>query len=218
MKRVVLITTILCLGSSAALPQAIDKTKPSGRACLAIVNVANGDEEVLRPASTAGRNQKIVAHLDATSACEVLVGPFLKSGELVPGWIPQYVDLSPGKEALVPKAPVSWSWEKDSGSLEIFVLFFAPGSKTGSEIRELVNAMRKANAANIVKLQGSKLRELIGSANFDKEAARRAPKASTEVAGVMRMVVGFEWRDSARVISFSPEKPGALIFPFADVR
>ena len=209
---------MLCLGTSAALSQNFDKSKPSGRACLAIVNVANGDEEVLRPASTAGKNQKIVAHLDATSGSEVLVAPFLKSGELVPGWLPQYVNLNPGREALVPKAPVSWSWEKDSGFLEIFVLFFAPGSQKGGEIRELLQAMGKARGANIIKLQSSKLRELIGSANIDEGVARRVPQASSEVAGAMRMVVGFEWRDSARAVNFSAEKPGALIFPFADAR
>jgi hypothetical protein len=217
-KRISLITAVLCLGSSAALSQNIDKTKPNGRACLAIMNVANGDEEVLRPASTAGKNQKIVAHLDATSACEVLVAPFLKNGELVPGWLPQYVNLKPGREALVPKAPVSWNWEKDSGSLEIFVLFFPPGSQKGGEIRELVNAMAKASGANIIKLQASKLRELIGRANIDEKAARHVPKANSEVAGVLRMVVGFEWRDSARAVNFAAEKPGALIFTFSDAR
>lgn len=207
---------VLSLGTSAALCQNIDKAKPSGRACLAIVNVANGDEEMLRLASTAGKSQKIVAHLDCTSKCEVLVAPFLKGGELVTGWMPQYVNLDPGTEALMPKAPVSWSWEKDSGSLEIFVLFFAPGSKKGSEIRELVQATGRARGANIIKLQSNKLRELIGSVNIDEGAARRVPKASSEVAGTMRMVVGFEWRDSARAVNFSADKPGALIFPFAE--
>jgi hypothetical protein len=217
-KSISLITAAVCLASTTAFSQAVDKTKPSGRACLAIANVANGDEEVLRPATTAGKNQKIVAHLDATAGCEVLVAPFVKNGGLVTGWMPQYVNLDPGKETLAPKAPALWSWEKDVGSLEIFVLFFAPGSKEGVEIRELVNAMRNAKSANIVKLQGSKLRELIAGANFDKEAARHAPKAITEVAGQMRMVVGFEWRDSARVVNYSAERPGALIFPFADAR
>jgi hypothetical protein len=216
-KRISLITAA-CLAWSAALSQAIDKTKPSGRACLAIANIANGDEEVLRPASTAGKNEKIVVHIDATSACEVLVAPFVKNGGLVTGWLPQYVNLDPGRDALAPKAPALWNWEKDAGPLEIFVLFFAPGSKKAGEIRELVNAMRKTTETSIIKLQGNKLRELIASANFDKEAARHAPKAITEVAGQMRMVVGFEWRDSARVVNFSAERPGALIFPFADAR
>jgi hypothetical protein len=34
----------------------------------------------------------------------------------------------------------------------------------------------------------------------------------------MRSVVGFEWRDSARAANFAADKPGALIFPFADAR
>lgn len=141
MKSISLITAAVCLALATAFSEAIDKTKPNGQACLAIVNIANGAEEMLRPASTAGKNQKIVAHLDATSACEVLVAPFVKNGELVTGWMPQYVNLNPGREAVMPKAPVSWNWERDAGSLEIFVLFMAPGSKKGGEMRELVNAM-----------------------------------------------------------------------------
>ena len=218
MKRIVLLAAILGVGCLPALSQSVDKSKPIGRACLGIVNTANGDEEALRVASTAGKNQKIVAHLDATAACEALVSPFLKSGQFAPGWLPQYVDLSPGRETLLPAKPASWIWEKESGPLEVFILFFAPGSKEGSEIRELVNAMRKARDARLLAMQATRLRELIGNAHFDKEAALHAPKASSEVAGVMRMVVGFEWRDSARAVNFSPEKPGALIFPTPDAR
>ena len=216
MKTILRLTTILDLCCSIALAQSVDKSKPVGRACLGIVNTATGNEEVLRTGSTAGKNQKIVAHLDATTACEALVSPFLKSGSLVPGWLPQYVVVSPEKETLLPKGPVSWSWERSNGSLEIFVLFFPPGSKEGSEIRQLVSSMWKARGANILGMQATRLRELIGNAHFDKEAALRAPKATSEVAGVMRMVVGFEWRDSARAVNFSSEKPGALIFPAAD--
>ena len=126
MKRLLLLTAILGFGCLTALSQSVDKSKRMGRACVGIVNTANGDEEVWRAASTAGRNQKIVAHLDATMACEALVSPFLKSGQFPPAWLPQYVDLSPGKETLLPAKPVSWSWEKDTGPLEIFVLFFPP--------------------------------------------------------------------------------------------
>jgi hypothetical protein len=217
-KRILLLTTILDLCCSIALAQGVDKSKPVGRACLGIVNTATGNEAVLRTGSTAGKNQKIVAHLDATVACEVLVSPFLKSGPLVPGWLPQYVVVSPEKETLLPKAPVSWSWEQNNSLLEIFVLFFPPGSKEGSEIRDLVNGMSKARSTRLFGMQTAKLRELIGSAHFDKEAALHAPKASSEVAGVMRMVVGFEWRDSARSVNFSSEKPGVLIFPAPDTR
>jgi hypothetical protein len=159
-----------------------------------------------------------VVHLDATAPCEVLVAPFAKSGQLVPGWLPEYIDLSATRESLVPKTGSPWSWEKESGPLEIYVLFQVRGSKPGSEIRELVNAIRKVRDPSVVKLQASKLRELIGRSNFDRQAALHAPKPSSEVAGVMRMVVGFEWRDSARAANFSAEKPGGLIFPATDAR
>lgn len=218
MKRLFLLAAILGLDYSLALAQSVDKSKPMGHACLGIVNTANGDEEVLRAVNTAGKNRKIVAHLDATAACEALVSPFLKSGPLVPGWLPQYVVVSPEKETLLPRAPMSWTWEQNNGPLEIFVLFFPSGSREGNEIRDLVNAMGKAHGARILGMQATRLRELIGKAPFDKEAALHAPKASTEVAGVMRMVVGFEWRDSARAVNFSSEKPGALIFPAPDTR
>jgi hypothetical protein len=217
-KKIFLIVAVLGLGYSTALSEAIDQSKPTGRACLGIVNTKNGDEEMLRAASTAGPNQKVVLHLDATAACEVFVGPFVKSGELVPGWQCQYVSLSPGKESVLPMAPGSWSWEKEIGPLEIFVLFFAPGSKEGTEIRDLARSMRMARSATLIKMQTTRLRELVGNANYEKEAARHAPKASSEVAGVMRTVVGFEWRDSARAVNFAAGKPGALIFPFADAR
>ena len=81
-----------------------------------------------------------------------------------------------------------------------------------------MNSTRKARGARILGMQATRLHELIGNAHFDKEAALHAPKASSEVAGVMRMVMGFEWRDSARAVNFSSEKPGALIFPAPDAR
>jgi hypothetical protein len=66
---------------------------------------------------------------------------------------------------------------------------------------------------SVLKLQGGKLRELIGRANFDKAAAQRAPKASSEVAGVMRMVLGFEWRDFRSGGQFLPGKARGIDFP-----
>jgi hypothetical protein len=207
---------VLCLG--CAISGAVDKTKPTARACIGIVNIANGDEEAFRAASKPGHNQKLVAHLDATAKCDAIVAPFLKSGELVPGWRPQVVELRPNAEVVVPKTPVLWSWEKDTGPLEIYVLFFAPGSKEGSEMRALVKTMETTGNDGVAKLQANKLRELIGRANFDRATAAHAPKADSEVAGVLRMVVGFEWRDAARAVNFSPEKPGALIFPALDSR
>ena len=208
-----LLVAMLCLNASLAFSQAVDKNKPHGRACISVINSANGDEEALRADSEAGRGRKVQAHLDATGKCEALVTIFTKSGQPIAGWAPQFVDLSARKEVLLPKAPAVWNWEKATGPLEVYVLFFAPDSKDSAELRALVSAMQKMNDSAVTKLQANKLRELIGRAKIDKAAAERAAPADAEVAGTFRMVVGFEWRDSARAANFSAGKPGALIFP-----
>lgn len=210
-----LVAGVLCLNASLAFSQAVDKSKPHGRACISVVNSANGDEEALRADSEAGPGRKVLAHLDATAKCEALVAIFTKSGQPVAGWPPQFVDVSARKEVLLPKAPAVWNWVKATGPLEAYVLFFAPGSKDSAELRALVGAMQNTNDSAVAKLQSNKLRELIGRAKIDKAAAERAAPRDPEVAGTFRMVAGFEWRDSARAVNFSAGKPGALIFPAA---
>ena len=216
MKWRLLAAAIFCASSAIAFSQPLDKNKPYGRACVGVVNSANGDEEALRSNSAAGRGLKVVAHLDATAKCEALVAIFAKGGRVAPGWPPQFVAVPAEKEVLLPKAPAAWKWEKGEGAIEVYVLFFAPGSKDSAEIRALVSAMQGSKSAEVAKLQTNKLLELIGRAKVDKVAAEHAAKATTEVAGALRMVVGFEWRDSARAVNFSAERPGALIFPAAD--
>jgi hypothetical protein len=204
---------LLWVGASVALAQSVDKNKPHGRACISVLNTANGDEEPLRADSEGRRGLKVRAHLDATTKCEALVAIFTKNGQAVPGWAPQFVEVPAKKEVVLPKAPAVWNWEKDTGPLEAYVLFFSPGSKDNAELRSLVGAMQNTNDSAITKLQTNKLRELIGRAKIDKAAAERAAPPDAEVAGTFRMVVGFEWRDSARAVNFSAGKPGALIFP-----
>lgn len=215
MKKRLLVTAILCAGCAIAFSQPRDKNKPYGRACIGVVNSANGDEEALRSNSATGRGLKVVAHLDATAKCEALVAIFAKGGQAT-GWAPQFVAVPAQSEVLLPKAPAAWKWEKGEGPIEVYVLFFAPGSKDSTEIKALVSAMQASRSAEVAKLQTNKLLELIGRAKVDKFAAEHAAKANPEVAGVLRMVVGFEWRDSARAVNFSAEKPGALIFPAAN--
>lgn len=113
----------------------------------------------------------------------------------------------------LPRNPVTWNWEKDVGKIDVYVLFFDRGSKDGAEIKTLVSAMQSPKNEAVEKLQVNKLHELIGHAKVDKEGADRSARAdSTEVGGVFRMVIGFPWRDSARSVNFSADKPGALIF------
>lgn len=213
MKRGLFVVAVLWIGSAIAVAQALDKNKPYGRACISVINSANGDEEALRADSTAGRGRKLAAHLDVTAKCEALVAIFPKSGQPVAGLPPQFVEVPVRNEVRLPKAPATWNWEKESGAIQVYVLFFAPGSKDGAELRALVGAMQSTKDSGVAKLQANKLRELIGRAKVDKAAAERAVKPDAEVAGVLRMVVGFEWRDSARAVNFTADKPGTLIFP-----
>ena len=208
-----LLAAVLGGTGGIAFAQSLNKSKPYGRAAVGVVNTANGDEAAFQAIGRPGPNKKVVVHFDATAKGEVLVAAFSKSGQLAYGWPPQFVEVATGKEMQLPKAPVSWSWQKDAGTIEVYVLFFAPGSKDSAELRTLVTAMQSPKSDAVTKLQVNKLRELIGRAEVDKGTSDRGAKAdTTEVGGVFRMVVGFPWRDSARAVNFSADKTGALIF------
>jgi hypothetical protein len=213
MKSCALIAAILYVSCACGQSQSFDKSKPYGRAAIGVVNTGNGDEEAFQAIGTPGRGKKVVAHFDATAKCEVLVAAFSKSGQLANGWPPQFAAVAAGREMQLPKAPLTWNWEKDAGAIDVYILFLAPGSKDGAELRTLVGAMQSPKSEAVTKLQVNKLRELIGRAKVDKGASDRGAKAdTTEVGGVFRMVVGFPWRDSARSVNFSADKTGALIF------
>lgn len=202
-------------GCGVAYTQALDKNKPYARVCLAVMNSATGEEVALQATSTAGKGKRIVAHIDATAKCEVVVAAFnRKTGQLFNNWLPQFVQVAERNEVLLPKAPIAWDWGKEAGPFELHVLIFSPGSKESAELKNLVEAMQNAKAQKIADLQANKLRELIGRVRVDKLASDRGVKTdATEVGGVFRMVVGFEWRDSARSVNFSADKPAALAFP-----
>src|ERR1043166_2579727 len=198
-----------------AFSQSVDKHKPYARLCPGGLNSASGEEVALQASSIPGKGNKIVAHIDATAKCEAVIAAFnRKTGQLINHWLPQFVQVTERNEVLLPKAPVAWDWGKDVGPLELHVLIFAPGSKEGSEVKALVEAMQNAKGQKLLDLQANKLRELIGRAKADKLVPDRGAKTdAAEVGGVFRMVVGFEWRDSARSVNFSANKPAALGFP-----
>lgn len=206
-----LTSTTLCLTPS----QAADKNAPHARVCIAVANSSTGEEEPFQAVSTPGKGKKIVAHLDANAKCEAVIAAFnRKTGKLANGWRPQFVQIAEQREVVLPKTPTTWSWEKEAGPIELYVLVFAPGSKDGAELKTLISAMQNRQSDAIAKLQTNKLRELIGRAKIDRGRAGNAPKGdSAEVGGVFRVAVGFEWRDSARTVNFSADKPGAVIFP-----
>ncbi len=215
MKGGLIVAALLQAACCFVFSQAADKNTPYARVCLAVLNSANGEEVALQASSTPGKGKKIVAHIDATAKCEAVAAAFnRKTGQLINQWLPQFVQVTERNEVQLPKAPVAWDWGKEMGPLELHVLIFAPGSKEGTQLRNLVEAMQKAKEQKILDLQANKLRELIGRVKADKLAPDRGARTdAAEVAGVLRMVVGFEWRDSARSVNFSADKPAALVFP-----
>jgi hypothetical protein len=202
---------------SFAVAQTGDKRTATARACISVVNSLNNDEEALRSDTTGRRGLKINAYLDSTVACDALAAVFTKTGQALTGCRPQFVTLAARNEVTLPKAPVAWNWEKDPGPIEGYVVFFAKGSKESAEVRALVAAIQGTTDDKVLRLQTSKLRELIGRANVDRSAQSR-PKTETEVAGTYRMVVGFDWHSAARTVEFSADKPGALGFPTSPAR
>ena len=199
---------MLWLGSATAICQ----STATGRACLSVVTVANGDEDILRPDSRGRHGVKLVAHLDSTMGCDVVAAVFTKNGLPVAGCRPQFVTVPAKTEMTLPKAPGTWNWEQDTGAIQGYVLFLAPGSKETAEIRSLVAAMQGAKDDAVMKMQAGKLRELIGRANMER-SPRPPPKQETEVAGSYRMVVGFDWQAAAVAVKFAINKPGAAVFP-----
>jgi hypothetical protein len=213
------VAALLLASCCLALSQSVDKNKPYARVCVAVKNSANGEEEAFQASSTAGAGKSFVVHVDANAKCEVLVAAFRKDGQLPSGWAPQFTQVAEWNEVAIPKAPLTWNWEKDMGAIEFYVLVFAPGSKEGAELQTLVSAMQNPRSEAVLKLQTNKLHELIGRAKIDKARAQEALKPeTTEVGGVFRSVAGFEWRDLARSVNFTVDKPGALIFPGLTVK
>jgi hypothetical protein len=214
-KCALLATAILGTTCCVVFSQAVDKNKPFVRVCLAVTSSGNGEEVAFLATSRPGPGKKIVAHLKSNATCEAVMAAFSrKTGRLAYRWLPQFAEVAKGSELLLPKTPISWNWVNDADPIELHVLIFAPGSKESVELKNLIAAMQGAKTEPVTSLQTNKLRELIGRAKVDKTGPELAAKdEKAEVVGAFRMVVGFEWRDSARTVNFSPDKPGALVFP-----
>ena len=214
MKLGALVIGILQITCGLALSQGADKSGPYARVCFAVANSISGEEEAFLATSTPGKGKKIVAHLDATAPCQAVIVAFNRgTGNLAYGWRPQFVEMTARKEVLLPRAPITWDWTREAGPIELHALIFAPGSKESTELRSLVAAMQKPKTEAIARVQTNKLRELMGRATMDKSRPEPVAKNDTEVGGVFRMVVGFDWHDSARSVNFTASKPGAVIFP-----
>ena len=76
---------------------------------------------------------------------------------------------------------------------------------------KLVDAMQNPKVDDrVLTLQTGKLKELIGRLATDKDKANQGPASEPEVGGVFRGAA-FPWRQFARSVNFSADRPGVLV-------
>jgi hypothetical protein len=203
----------LIAATSTFAADAIDEEKPYGRVCLSIYDPGPPEkEEAFQNSAAPGPGKTVRAYLDASDKCSVLVAAMTKDGKLVNGWRPQLSEMPPEyEEILLPKAPVKWDWSTASGPFDLYVLFLAPGSKEIEEARKLVEAMQNPKVDDrLLAMQTGKLKELIGRIARDKDKTNQAPASEPEIGGVFRGAA-FPWRQFARSVNFSADRPGVLV-------
>jgi len=210
---------LLCLicgivaASSVFAADAVDEEKPHGRVCLSIFEPGPPEkEEPFTLTAPPAPGKTVRAYVDSSDKCSVLVVALTKDGKLVNGWRPQLSEVPPeNEEILLPKAPVKWDWATASGPFDLYAVFLDPASKEIDEARKLVDAMQNPKVDDrVLAMQTTKLKELLGRLASDKDKANAAPVSEPEVGGVFRGAA-FPWRQYARGVNFSADKPGVLV-------
>lgn len=206
----------LALGSfmmaSAIAADAVDEEKPHGRVCLSIFEPGPPEkEEAFSATAPTGAGKTVRAYVDSSEKCSVLLAALTKDGKLANGWRPQLADVpAEYEEILLPQGSTKWDWTTSSVPFDVYVLFLAPDSKELAEAKKLVDAMQSAKDDRVLAMQTTKLKELIGKLATDKDKANRGPASEPEVGGVFRGAA-FPWRQFARAVNFSADRPGVLV-------
>src|SRR5438067_4620830 len=212
------LAALLARGALAA--NAVDEEKPHGRFCLSLYEPGPPEkEEAFQISAPAGAGKTVRAYIDASDKCSVLVAALTKDGKLVNAWRPQLSEVpAEFEEILLPKTPVKWDWSTASGPFDLYVLFLAPGSKEIEEAKKLIDAMQNPKIDDrILAMQTGKLKELIGRLASDKDRTNQAPVSEPEVGGVFRGAA-FPWRQFARSVNFSADRPGVLVLSSDSVK
>src|SRR5947207_12203932 len=212
------LAALLARGALAA--NAVDEEKPHGRFCLSLYEPGPPEkEEAFQTSAPAGAGKTVRAYIDASDKCSVLVVALTKDGKLANGWRPQLSEVpAEFEEILLPKTPVKWDWSTASGPFDLYVFFLAPGSKEIEEGKKLIDAMQNPKIDDrILAMQTGKLKELIGRLASDKDRTNQAPVSDPEIGGVFRGAA-FPWRQFARSVNFSADRPGVLVLSSDSVK
>ena len=205
---------VLAAAVRSAAPQAPDQGKPYGRACLALAE-PEGDK-LLEETAQAGEGKSFVVYLDANRPCLAFIAAFTrKEGRLANDWQPLLVELPEWEAQRLPSKPQVWEWTKEGEPFDVQVFFLARDTPGLDKLRALVKAMSgDGREAALAKLQERQLREVLAPWVADESAvAARPANAPARIGGTARAAgAEFPWRDYARSVNFSAEKPGVITF------
>jgi hypothetical protein len=203
----------LLLPASLFAADAVDEEKPHARVCFSLSEPGPPEkEEAFTLSAPTGAGKTVRAYVDASEKCSVFVAALTKEGKLANGWRPQLAEVpAEFEEILLPAAPIKWDWTTASAPFDFYVLFLAPDSKETVEIKKLVDAMQNPKVDDrVLAMQTTKLKELIGRLVTDKDKANKGPASEPEVGGVFRGTA-FPWRQFAKSVNFSADRPGVLV-------
>jgi hypothetical protein len=192
---------------------AVDEEKPHARVCLSLFEPGPPEkEEAFTLSAPAGAGKTVRAYVDASEKCSVFIAALTKDGKLANGWRPQLAEVpAEFEEILLPMSPTKWDWTTTAAPFDFYVLFLTPDSKETSEIKKLVDAMQNPKVDDrVLAMQTTKLKELIGRLATDKDKANKGPASEPEVGGVFRGTA-FPWRQFAKSVNFSADRPGVLV-------
>lgn len=207
------LTLSLLLPANLFGADAVDEEKPHARVCFSLSEPGPPEkEEAFTLSAPTGAGKTVRAYVDASEKCSVFVAALTKDGKLANGWRPQLAEVpAEFEEILLPAAPSKWDWATASTPFDFYVLFLAPDSKETVEIKKLVDAMQNPKVDDrVLAMQTTKLKELIGRLVTDKDKANKGPASEPEVGGVFRGTA-FPWRQFAKSVNFSADRPGVLV-------
>jgi hypothetical protein len=213
MRRFFFLTLSLLLPANLFAADAVDEEKPHARVCFSLAEPGPPEkEEAFTISAPTGAGKTVRAYVDASEKCSVFVAALTKDGKLANGWRPQLAEVpAEFEEILLPAALTKWDWTAASAPFDFYVLFLAPDSKETVEIKKLVEAMQNPKVDDrVLAMQTTKLKELIGRLVTDKDKANKGPASEPEVGGVFRGTA-FPWRQFARSVNFSADRPGVLV-------
>jgi hypothetical protein len=189
---------------------------PYGRASVSVVEPDAGSEKEtpLEKDSRPGKDKKLQVYFEANQECAVAIAAFnRKDGGLVNGWLPAFTISPEWDERKVPALPITWNWNADTPTLDIYVVFIDKKSPSSNEFQTLITAMQNPKAdPKLLRMQASKLQEMMGKWLSSKSSIQASATESRPTIGGVVRGGDFDWRSSAKKAEFKEKEPGVLVF------